>query len=401
MGKLGVSSIESLVELLQSWVRTIDSKDGVMVVTVDRGFIRTMASNIRRLLIEQEAGSMDLIDFVNAMANRFGSHIEMEMLTRDLSYLVEVQETEVSLTPLQLCSRDIELVLGEVGKLPVAELEYQFEAKFGRELPLEPLGFESVSELLSAMNDTLSVKGRGIRKIVSVSKTPSTTVSPSRPSSLVLPHLLCPQSRPAPLAAFSGRGFDMIRSVTPQTAPRSYSGVLQSGCEWQDHNMNVTTSHHRSQPPPSLNLTLAGPRYNVPPPSYLQKHPPPPLTGSPKSTFIPIAAPNSPLTPTTPRSGQYQFPPLYPLLPPHNITESPMAMSTSPVTFQQHMLHLSPSPLITSANSTSHSPFIVQPIARNSLSPPGLSQLGFGIKRTEELANSFKNGMDFTTVEMS
>ena len=97
------------------------------------------------------------------LSGRFGSHVELEMLRRDLSYLVEVRETEISLTPLQLCSRDIELVLGEVGRLPVAELEYQFEAKLGRELPLEPLGFESVSELLSAMNDTLTVKGRGVR----------------------------------------------------------------------------------------------------------------------------------------------------------------------------------------------------------------------------------------------
>ena len=85
------------------------------------------------------------------------------MLTRDLSYLVELKGSIVGLTALQLCARDIEVVLGDLGKLPVAELESQFEAKFGRELPLEPLGFDSVSELLIAMNDTLSVRGRGIR----------------------------------------------------------------------------------------------------------------------------------------------------------------------------------------------------------------------------------------------
>ena len=85
------------------------------------------------------------------------------MLTRDLSYLVELKDSQVGLTALQLCARDIEVVLGDLGKLPVAELESQFEAKFGRELPLEPLGFDSVSELLIAMNDTLSVRGRGIR----------------------------------------------------------------------------------------------------------------------------------------------------------------------------------------------------------------------------------------------
>ena len=105
--------------------------------------------------------------FINVQFLRFGSHVEMEMLSRDLSYLVEVKDGLISLTPLQLCARDIEVVLGDVGKLPVAELESQYEAKFGRELPLEPLGFESVSELLAAMNDTLSVSGRGIRSILS------------------------------------------------------------------------------------------------------------------------------------------------------------------------------------------------------------------------------------------
>ena len=95
---------------------------------------------------------------------RFGSHMEVEMLTRDLSYLVEVSGTKVGLTALQLCARDIEKVLGDhLGQLPVAELDAQYEAKFGRELPLEPLGFDSVSEMLVAMNDTLSVRGRGIR----------------------------------------------------------------------------------------------------------------------------------------------------------------------------------------------------------------------------------------------
>ena len=70
MANLGVSSIDHLVDLLQSWVRIVDSKEGALVVTVDRGFIRTMANNIRKLLVEQEGGTMDLVDFVNCMSNR-------------------------------------------------------------------------------------------------------------------------------------------------------------------------------------------------------------------------------------------------------------------------------------------------------------------------------------------
>ena len=85
------------------------------------------------------------------------------MLTRDFSYLVEVKEGKVGLTALQMCARDIELVLGDPGKMPLAELELQYEEKFGRELPLEVLGFDTVTELVNAMNDTVSVKGRGNR----------------------------------------------------------------------------------------------------------------------------------------------------------------------------------------------------------------------------------------------
>ena len=51
---------------------------------------------------------------------RFGCHVEMELLVRDLSYLVEMKAGIIQLTPLQLCARDIEHVLGEVGRLPVA-----------------------------------------------------------------------------------------------------------------------------------------------------------------------------------------------------------------------------------------------------------------------------------------
>ena len=44
--------------------------EGKVVVTVDRGFIRTMANNIRKLLVEQEDGRMDLTDLIEKMATK-------------------------------------------------------------------------------------------------------------------------------------------------------------------------------------------------------------------------------------------------------------------------------------------------------------------------------------------
>ena len=173
------------------------------------------------------------------------------------------------------------------------------------------------------------------RKVVRVNKSATSALSPGRPSSLVLPHLVSTStpssSKPSPVASFSGRGFDMIRTLPPQSTPRSYSGVLQSGGAPPSGDVNMNFS--RSVPPPNLNVPNTPMRYNVPPPNYLQNYPPPPLVGSPQSSFlnhnlIPTAAPNSPVTPTTPRTFNFPFP-LYSFF---NKPVLGSPMSTSPIT---------------------------------------------------------------------
>ena len=222
------------------------------------------------------------------------------------------------------------------------------------------------------------------------------TLSPTRPSSLVLPQLVSQPalpgaSKPGSLASFSGRGFDMIRTLPSHSVPRSFAGVAQS-YSGGDINMNFS----KTVPPPNLNLpSSSSPRYNIPPPSYLQSYPPPPLVGSPQSTylnqnFIPTAAPNSPATPTTPRAFNYPYP-YYSFFPSSKpmVPDSPMSTSpkySSVTTFQQHMMKHSPSPMITNPSS----PFIVQPISRSS------PELGFEIPvKTEELSQSIRTKLGF------
>ena len=213
------------------------------------------------------------------------------------------------------------------------------------------------------------------RKIVNVNKsaTPS-LLSPSRPSSILLPPLLS-QAKSNEVAAFSGRGFDMLRMVTPHSVPRSYSGVLQSSTE----------SHSR---PPSIPPPF---RYSVPPPNY-HHNLPTLMLGSPQSNFslfshsqIPTAAPNSPATPTTPRNLSYHYP-VYPFYnSPRTMYGSPLSRSPVPsATFQQHMMQHSPSPLITPTQS----PYIVQPISR------AAQQVGFQPQQTEDLSSTFRSGLN-------
>merc|ERR1719348_1419656 len=130
---------------------------------------------------------MQLDTLRTAMEERFGTPLSPSLLHRELSSLVVVGEGgQVSLSPLQLCARDIKVVLGEVGRLPVIELEGQYEAKFGREMPLLELGFDSVTDLLASLSETLAVRGRGIRKIVCLQSSPVTFPPPSLPPQL--PH---------------------------------------------------------------------------------------------------------------------------------------------------------------------------------------------------------------------
>ena len=68
--RLEVSNVAEVAELLQSWVRVVDGKEGKVVVTVDRGYIRTMAHNVRKLLIEQDNCEMEIDEFIGKMASR-------------------------------------------------------------------------------------------------------------------------------------------------------------------------------------------------------------------------------------------------------------------------------------------------------------------------------------------
>ena len=70
IARVQMQTLEQTIHLLHSWVRLVEGSEGPQVVIVDRGFIRTLANNIRRLLVEQESGAMNYEDFVTIMAAR-------------------------------------------------------------------------------------------------------------------------------------------------------------------------------------------------------------------------------------------------------------------------------------------------------------------------------------------
>ena len=170
----------------------------------------------------------------------------------------------------------------------------------------------------------------------------------------------------------------MLRMVTPQTVPRSYSGVVQS--------------ETRHKVPPCLSLPPSS-RYSVPPPTYCPTQPPSMVTSPPHYSLlthgnIPIASPNSPSTPTTPRTNIYPYRmfSFYPAS--RGMFGSPMSRSPIPTaTFQQHMMQHSPSPLITHTQA----PYIVQPISRTN------PQVGFYPQQAEDISSSLSSGLNIAS----
>ena len=228
LARLGVAGVREAVALLRDWVRLGEGREGEVVTVLDRGFIRTVARNVRKLLVEQ--GEMDLQDFYRQMATRFACQLPEDMLVTDLSSLVRVRGDRVALSPLQLAAREVEVVLGDGPGLEVAELEEKFLARWGRQLQLDSLGLDSLDQLLAALPEVFSVRGRGarsgslargwvsviplsLRKLVGLVK----PAAPPCPAPALSP-------RPA-VAAFRGRGFDMLRLINPP--PHAAGGFTQ------------------------------------------------------------------------------------------------------------------------------------------------------------------------------
>jgi len=307
MARLNTTDVREMVDLLHAFVRLGKYETEEVVTPVDRSYIKSIGRKARQILLEQEGWMMALNQFKEQMVVRFGSEISDNSLMKDLGNLLEVRNGVVGLVPLQRVGKQIEDMLGGQ-KLQLTELQRRFHTKWGA-LPLQSLGLANFEDLLLALPEIFTLQGRGARRTVtSMEPAHPPTVSASSAGFASASFLLRPT-----VAAFSGRGFDMLRLINPPPLASNRS---------QDY-----------RPP----FPQQGPN-----PSLLQCH-----------SSLP--------TPATPpqRTLSHEFSPRVPVELINPCWSSPSI--SSPLTFQQHMLRLSPSPLIVHHTS---SPFLVQPIAR-------------------------------------
>jgi len=312
--KFGMNSMEELLSNLQSWVKVTEGREGPLVTIVDKGVVITMTRNVRKILMEQSEGKMELVEFVQYFGDKFGSKIDVEMIRRDMSSLVTVDDKFIQLTPLQMVARNIQSILQEQeGKMTMEELDTAYVTKFGSSLKPEDYGFMSKAALLTAMPDTVDIRRwangnnpmESTNKLTFPSSTPKTTTR-------------MPFSHPKPSStlstvSFSGRGFDMIRSVAPSRITNYPPPIHQ----WPQNRYTNTCV-----PPPALHHDVI-----LPPVPHHDAILPP----------VPHHNIYSQVVPTT---GIY-----YPY---HNTS---MGSPVFGPTFHEHMLNHSPSPHITQGPS--------------------------------------------------
>jgi len=392
---VGFNTIEELLDHLQSWIKINEGRDEPFVTIVDQGYIRTMAKNVRKLIMDQPDGKMELKHFVSEFGNQFDSNIDIEMMRRDMSDIVTIKHSKneeyVQLTPLQMVARNIrDLLKEEKCKFTVEQLESAYFHKYGTSLKAEDYGFNRTTSLLAAIPDIVDVRGRGSRKLVSLhtnrlleSKHPFqkfkriTQASPT--INARTSHVRSSQSA---TVSFSGRGFDMIRSrVPPKTSSNGEEHSFQNASS--DRNNNLSGSVLRSQhvpyvlsntPVPFQGIIKASSANEVDfsqPASYVGNNnfsasaSYQPQNFSPCSQVsIPFASPNL-YRHASPHTGIYYpyqnrqaSPPTGFPYPYHGNSVWGSPVDGSPIagpTFQQHMMRLSPSPIITQA------PYYIQP----------------------------------------
>merc|ERR550519_1972067 len=274
-----VETIEELLDHLQSWIKVKEGREEPLVTIVDKGYIRTMAKNVQKMLMEHSDGKMELKEFMERFGIQFGSDIDLGMLRRDMSDIVTIVDDEyVQLIPLQILARNIRSVLLQQNKkLSLEELETEYFNSYGGTINPHDHGFPNMEALLAAIPETVSVRGRGSRKLVGLSTVSrENTVKPSFSKPSRNPQFSAAKIPYVPpftsTVSFSGRGFDMIRAVAPlRDANHNEVNLVPSASAIRNNQASAPPSYPKVAMPnsysPYLDTTA-----RVPTSTYVSQH---------------------------------------------------------------------------------------------------------------------------------
>ncbi|KAI5698759.1 hypothetical protein M8J75_011678 [Diaphorina citri] len=159
----GCDSLEELVKKLEPNVKVVDRK---LVIHEDN----LIGLKLFRIFLENANSRILLTDFINIYRKLYKSDVSVEDLgaASDIVRIVRKNGNEfVSLTSLQLFAKDIyHLLYSCDGKISLSSLEPMYLKTFGTAVQCAVYGHQSLSSLLGAIANVVTVKGKHKQKIL-------------------------------------------------------------------------------------------------------------------------------------------------------------------------------------------------------------------------------------------
>ncbi|XP_046394485.1 meiosis regulator and mRNA stability factor 1 isoform X2 [Ischnura elegans] len=168
-------SLEQLMRCISNTVEVIDSPWGPLLSLVDQGVLYQLELQVRCILLSSPNGRKTIKDFISLFTTKYpGQHCNAEVLRKEMSHVVELKvenhEDVIMLTPLEVFGQELLILLGESPghKMTLASLEYAYLEHFGVAACPARLGFPSLAAAIHALHKTVSLRGRGQKRIIFV-----------------------------------------------------------------------------------------------------------------------------------------------------------------------------------------------------------------------------------------
>ncbi|XP_076309629.1 meiosis regulator and mRNA stability factor 1-like isoform X2 [Tachypleus tridentatus] len=167
----GFSSLQDLLSKLNHAVKMLPTPCGIMVVPVNRAFLKEMSLKVCRLLMEQPNGKISMNDLCSQFSHRYGQYLHVSLLQQELQDVVQIDGEHIGLTPQQMLARDVVILIQESGgKISLQHFEKAFFRRY--RVPIRPAvyGYASVLSMAQDFSDYITVQGRRKKRILAIKK---------------------------------------------------------------------------------------------------------------------------------------------------------------------------------------------------------------------------------------
>ncbi|XP_045105220.1 meiosis regulator and mRNA stability factor 1-like isoform X4 [Portunus trituberculatus] len=166
----GFSKLIELFEAIPDIVQMIETDDEPIVALVDRGHVHEIMTRARTILWDVPEGSLTLDKFMETYKEHYNTSPNLEIMKKDLEDIVIIdddKDPKISLVPLQFFARDLLTLLHEAGgRMNLTNFDTAFVDRFGVACRPAAYGFPNIVALVQSLGDLVTVRGKGMKRIL-------------------------------------------------------------------------------------------------------------------------------------------------------------------------------------------------------------------------------------------